>query len=332
MKKTGSFGEFLPLRVLLHTGVEVNLKYLIKKKFKNWLIYIFVLSLFHFIRSLPRAFAMYLMEFLSTICFYLLAKERRLTIKNLSRVFGHEKSPAEILEMAKKVFKTLGRNGAEIFQLKKTLTPDPYRYISIIGLDNLERALAKGKGVIILTGHIGCWELLGGFFPMIGYEFAAVGTRLYDLRLDAILVKNRASVGMKVIERSTGARQIYKYLQAGGLVGILIDQDTRVDSVFVDFMGKPTYTPVGPVTFALRLGTPIVPAAIHLQPDNRHELEVYEEIEIEKTGDPEQDRIINTQKCSKAIEKMIFKDPIQWVWLHDRWKTRPEHIVSSNEV
>ncbi len=328
MKKTGLLGEYSPEHSLLHTGVEVNLKYLIRKKFKNWLIYILVVSLFHFIRALPRAVAMQLMQFLSEICFYLLAKERRLTIKNLSWVFGHEKSPDEIRQMAKKVFKTLGRNGAEIFQLNKILRPDPYRYITVKGLEHLERALAKGKGAIIVTGHIGCWELLGGFFPMIGYDFAAVGTRLYDLRLDAILVKNRASVGMKVIERSTGARQIYKYLQAGGLVGILIDQDTRVDSVFVDFMGKPTYTPVGPVTFALRLGTPIVPAAIHLQPDNRHEIEVYEEIEIEKTGDPEQDRIINTQKCSKAIEKMIFKDPIQWVWLHDRWKTQPEHVVS----
>jgi KDO2-lipid IV(A) lauroyltransferase len=316
------------LTKLWQTGVGVNLKYLIKKKLKNWLIYIFVLSLFHFIRSLPRSRAMNLMQFISSICFYLLAKVRRLTIKNLTQVFGHDKSPAQIRQMAKKVFKTLGRNGAEIFQLQKTLTPDPYRYIAVKGLENLERALAKGKGGILLTGHIGCWELFGGFFSMIGYDIAAVGTRLYDSRLDAILVNNRASVGMKVIDRTTGARQIVKQLHAGGLVAILIDQDTRVDSVFVDFMGKPTYTPVGPVTLALKLGTSIIPASIHLQPDDCHEVEIYAEIELEITGDREKDRIVNTQKCSTAIEKMILKDPIQWVWLHDRWKTQPEHIAS----
>lgn len=304
----------------------MNFKYLIKKKLKNWLIYILVLFLVHFIRALPRSVAMNLMQFIGKSCFYLLAKVRRLTIKNLTQVFGHEKSPAEIYRMAKKVFMTLGRNGADIFQLKKTLTPDPFRYVSVNGLENLDRTLAKGRGVIVVTGHIGCWEMLAGFLSKIGYNISAVGTRMYDPRLDAILVENRSSVGVKVIDRDTGARQIIKQLHSGGVVGILIDQDTRVDSVFIDFMGKSAYTPVGPVTLALKLGISLVPASIHLQPDDRHLVELYEEVNLEITGDREKDRIINTQRCSKIIEKMILKDPIQWVWMHDRWKTRPEQV------
>lgn len=301
----------------------MNLKYLITKKFKNWLIYILVQFFFFLLQNMPRKLAFFLLTRISLFCFRVIPDARKKTIKHLSQVFGAEKNEAEILKMAWTVFRNLGRNAVDMFRLKKLLGKDPYRYVKVNGLDNLDEALSGNKGVIVITGHIGCWELMAGFISSIGYTVGVVGTPLYDPRLDRMLVENRTSVGLKNIVRDTGAREILKLLKTGNIVGILIDQDTKVDGEFVDFLGKPALTPVGPVTLALKTGAAIVPMAIHIQDDNTHLIEIEHAIELEHTGDKKQDRIVNTAKCSKAVERMLLKDPTQWVWMHERWKTKP---------
>jgi len=301
----------------------VNLKYLITKRFKNWFIYVLVRFFFFLLQIMPRQVAYLVLTRISLLCYYLIPDARQKTRRHLTLVFGKEKSPEQIRQMSKEVFRNLGRNATDMFRIQKALKKDPYRYVSVRGLEHLDQALARGKGVIVITGHIGCWELLAGFFSSIGYSAAVVGTPLYDPRLDAMLIKNRTSVGLTNINRDRGARQILKELHSNHILGILIDQDTKVDGVFVDFLGMPALTPVGPVTLAMKTGASIVPMSIHIQPDNRHLIEVEAMIPLQISNNRQLDRQINTARCSQAVERMLLKDPTQWVWMHERWKTKP---------
>lgn len=260
------------------------------------------------------------------LCYYVIADARDKTIRHLTLAFGKEKNAKQIKQMARDVFRNLGRNAVDMFRLKKIVGTDPDRYVTCHGLEHLDRALAKAKGVVVITGHLGCWELLAGYVAAKGYSSSVVGTPLYDPRLDKMLVDNRTSVKLKNIVRSSGVREILRTLRKGEIVGILIDQDTRVDGIFVDFLGIPAYTPVGPVVLAMRTGAAIVPMAIHIEKDNKHIIEVESGIELEISGDESKDRLINTIKCSNVIERFLLKNPTQWVWMHERWKRKPDNL------
>jgi Kdo2-lipid IVA lauroyltransferase/acyltransferase len=112
-------------------------------------------------------------------------------------------------------------------------------------------------------------------------------------------------------------------LKLGGAVAILIDQDTKVKSVFVDFFGMKASTPVGAAVLALKTGAAIVPTSVYLGEDNKQHMEIFPEIEVTSMGDEEADIVVNTQRFTNFIEQQVRKHPEQWVWMHERWKTRP---------
>ena len=114
-----------------------------------------------------------------------------------------------------------------------------------------------------------------------------------------------------------------KTLKTGGMVVILIDQDTKVKSRFINFLGKPASTPIGGTIMAQKTGAAVVPIFITLQPDYSQLIRIYPEVKMECTGDPEKDLLVNTQNISNATEMVILQNPSQWVWMHERWKTRP---------
>jgi len=169
--------------------------------------------------------------------------------------------------------------------------------------------------------------LLGAFLAIKGYPVNVVGAPIYDPRLDALVVKNRLSSGMNYIARGDATREIIRVLRRNELIGILIDQDTRkVDGVFVDFLGHPAYTPLGPVVLAMKTGAAIVPMAVHLKKNGRHSIDVRPALDMKFTGDLENDRIENTKLCNDVLTDFIRRHPTQWVWMHERWKTKPEDI------
>ncbi len=296
----------------------------VRKRIKNWLIYVAVRSGILWMLSVQRTTAMKFLQSLSLLGFYLVKSERNKTIANLTKVFGSSKSPEEIRQMAKDVFKNLGRNMADAFTIPRFNKNNIDKYIKAEGLEILDKALENGTGVIILTGHIGNWELLGAYVAMRGYPLHVVGASIYDPRLDNLVVKNREYSGMKYIARGRATRDIIKALRNKEIVGILIDQDTkRVDGVFVEFLGHQAFTPVGPVVLAMKTKAVIVPMAIHIKKDGTHFIKVKEQLPLQFTGDVEKDRIYNTQLCNNALSEFIRANPTQWVWMHERWKTKP---------
>lgn len=294
------------------------------KRAKNWLIYILVKGGLAWIKSVKRLTAIKFLQALGWFGFYLVRSERRITIDHLTMVYGDQKSSKEIYRMARAVFANLGRNMADAFRIPLYNARNIDNFVKSAGLENLNQALQKGKGVLALTGHIGNWELMGSYLALKGYTVNVVGAPIYDPRLDQLVVNNRLQGGLKYIARGSATREIIRALRRNEIVGLLIDQDTKhVDGVFVDFLGKKAYTPVGPVILAMKTGAPIVPMAIHIQKDNRHQIKINPELKLKKSGNQEDSRIHNTQICSDAVEEFIRQTPTQWVWMHKRWKTKP---------
>lgn len=296
----------------------------LRKRIKNWLIFQLVRSLIKLVRVLPRRVAIKVFERLGALAFRLIRKEREKTLRHLRLAFGAQKSETEIFDLAQNTFRALGRNAAEALRLPQMKRDGLEQYIRFAGREHLDKALARGRGVLCITGHIGCWELMAMCIAS-HYPLAVVGAAIYDPRLDEILVREREQAGYRTFSRTaSGTRQILRWFREGGVLGILIDQDTRVEGEFVDFFGQAAYTPSGPIVLAERTEVPIVPLAIHMNEDFTHTVEVRPEIELQKTGDARADRIANIEKCSKAVEAFIREHPEQWVWMHERWKTRPE--------
>ena len=299
----------------------------LRKRVKNWFIYVAIKSGILWMLTVQRITAMKFLQHLAVLGFYLVKSERNKTIANLRKVYGTEKTEKEIYQMGKQVFGDLGRNMADAFMLSRFNSQNIDHYVKIKGLENLDQALSQKRGVIALTGHIGNWELLGAYLSMKGYPVSVVGAPIYDPRLDELVVKNRVHSGMHYIPRGNATREIIRVLRRNEIVGILIDQDTRrVDGVFVDFLGFKAYTPVGPVVLAMKTNSLIVPMAIHMDKKGFHHIEILKPLKLRFSRDSVQDRVYNTRLCNDVLSYFIRKHPTQWVWMHERWKTKPEDI------
>ena len=295
----------------------------IGKQLKHNLIYYATLGLLFIFRRLSRRRALALGGKLGELAGWVLRGERERVRRHLSVAFGDRASDRWV----RQVFVDLGKNAVDAFRLRITSEEELRRMVREEGFEHLDHALAQGKGVIALTGHIGNWELLGAYVAMRGYPLHVVGRRLNNPRLDRLVVENREGAGVRNIARGRGTRAILRALRRGEMVGFLIDQDTKVDGVFVDFFGRPAYTPIGPVVLAMKTGASIVPVAIHRKVDGTHHVVVRKAISLVHTGDEMEDRRVNTERCSKALEWFIREHPTQWVWMHRRWKTRPKRVT-----
>jgi KDO2-lipid IV(A) lauroyltransferase len=263
--------------------------------------------------------------FLGGCAYVLIPKAREQVIKNLSLAFP-EKGRGDLAILGRASFRELGRNAYDALRMDAAGQDYLNSSVRFSGRDIFDRAMKQGRGVVVVTGHIGCWELMPAAFAALGYPINVIGRRAYDDRLNEMLVGLRSRHGIRTIDRNAGAKEALRCLRRGEALGVLIDQDTRVKGVFVDFFGRPAYTPTGAVEFALRTGAALVPMAIHRNGDGKHSIEVLEPLNVTTTGNEEQDITLQTQRCTEVLEGFIRRHPTQWVWMHDRWKTKPEHL------
>lgn len=300
------------------------------KRIKYTAIYWLVRFLIFVANVFPRRAWLAFCGFLGKLAYGIVGDARDKAIFHLGFAFGREKSTKEVVAMSKEVFRMLGRNGGEILRAIKVRTLEDLNKILVThGIENFERAHAKGNGVIFLTCHLGAFDLQVTNMALRGLKPSIIGTPLKDERLNDLLFKYRNAYGAVATERGKEMFRLIKALKTGGSVAILIDQDTKVKSRFVDFFGTPAATPVGAAILALKTGAAVVPTYIYLdEDDGMQHMHILPEIPTSETGDEEKDMIDNTQVYTKFIEEVIRKHPTQWVWMHERWKTRPgEEIV-----
>ena len=299
----------------------------IRKSIKYSLLTIAIKVLLFAIRLVPRKVSMSVMGGLGALVFMLSKKERDKAISNLNIAYGQEKSQDEIKAMAREVFVNLGKSGAEFAIKMGQNNPEQFfENLEVKGREHLQEALNKEKGILALVNHMGCWEGTALALPMLGIPTYAIGKKLGNEQLNTLLFESRGKKGVKTLARGTSYKTMLRVLKEKNLVGILIDQDTNVRGVFVDFYGKPAFTPIGGAMLAMDSGAPVLPMFYIKKDDDTYEFIIDEEIPLVVTGNRRKDMEENTRLFHAVIEKYIKKYPTQWVWFHNRWKTRPEMV------
>ncbi len=303
----------------------------LRKKLRDDFFYLLALSFIKILRLAPRRPALIAMRFLARLAFPFAIAPRQRALTHLSMVYGKAKNPQQIKALARAVFVHFATVFVDVVRMPVIIRSGINELVSTEGTEHLDRAFKAGKGVILTTCHFGNFELLGAWMAQNGYPMKAIGTALFDPRLDQILVEIRKCSGNTPISRGKSTREIIRTLKKGEAVGMLIDQDTKSQGVFVNFFGKPAHTPTGPAVLAHRLNVPIIPAFMYLKEDFSYHLECQPPLDLVRTNDEASDIIVNTQKISDAYEAMIRRYPEQWVWMHKRWKTQPPP-ATDNEV
>jgi KDO2-lipid IV(A) lauroyltransferase len=278
---------------------------------------------------LPRKLALSLGVLLADLLFSLSQREKARALENLSIAFGREKSPSDILRICRYCFENLGKGLMEVVRFPRLTSENLDRLVAFHGIQNVDSAFKAGRGVILLTAHFGSWELLGASLSLLGYSVNYVVRPVRSPRLDVLVNRNRESIGVSCIPRGTSIKRALRCLKRNELLGILADIDTKVDGVFVDFFGRPAFTPRGPVSIALRTGAALVPTFIIRQKDDTHRIVIEKTLKLKVTGVLEEDIRVNTARFTKIIESYIRKYPEQWIWTHQRWKTQPSAVGDS---
>lgn len=295
----------------------------VRRRIQYRAIYALVRSLIVASHCMPRRAWLWCCGKLGGLTFYLAPRTSRLTMCHLSQAFP-ERSKADIRRLARKNFSMLAKNSGEILRATKVRTlADLEEFMVTHGFENFEAAQAKGNGVILLTCHLGPFDLQVTNMALHGVCPLVIGTRLKDPRLHDLLWKQRNALGAVAVERGKETFRLLKALKSGQTLGILIDQDTRVKSRFVEFFGRSASTPVGAALLAMKTGASVVPIYVYLGEDNLQHMHYLPEFETISTGDEEADMVANTQRYTRFIEDRIREHPEQWVWMHERWKTKP---------
>ena len=277
-------------------------------------------------RWLPLPVAQALGGWCGLIAYGLLARERALTWAHLRRAFGPRLSDTTCHYIARRVFVSLGKTSAEWFVLERLSPARIRRLVDVHGLAHLRQALAKGRGVIALSGHFGNWEFLSVALASLGFEGGVLARRLRYPEYERFLWTMRRRLGVATYARGS-VKEVAQVLRANHIIGVVPDQDVdSLDGVFVDFFEQPAYTPVGPAALALMTGSPILPCFC-VRDGRRFRVVIEGPIAITRTEDRTRDLVEITQAWSRVVESYIRSHPDQWAWVHRRWKTQPETAI-----
>jgi KDO2-lipid IV(A) lauroyltransferase len=292
---------------------------------KGWLEYAAVWLLLKGLGFLPRSLARRLAAKVAGILYALSPKLRKTAATNL-RIAFPDWTETQRADVIRNMVRNLGRMAAEFARIPKYSRENIEQIVVLDGNENFLESRKQGKGVLILTGHIGAWELSSFAHALYGYPLHFMARPLDNQRIDALVNSYRCASGNRAIFKNESARVMLRILKDSGTIGILADQNTMPDeAVFVDFFGKPASTTTGIARVALYTDAAVVPGyAVWDESTGKYRLRFEPAVELIRTGDAERDIRENTQRFAKVIEDIIRKYPDQWVWVHGRWSIRPK--------
>ncbi len=276
------------------------------------------------LRWLPQRLALPTAEFAGIACGSVVSKWRDVAESNLQRALPELDSAAR-RRVRLGVYRNLGRVALALAKLPAWSKRTILQHVDFSGLEHFRAAEAKGSGVLLLTGHLGNWELGALAHGAVVGPISVMVRPIANPLVDRIVEARRSAHGNRVIAKRNSAREVLKALAAGGTVGILADQNALPeDAVFVEFFGMPAAAHKGFAQLALRSGAAVVPAFARWDPaSRRHVVEYGPEIETVRSGAAERDIEINTQRFQRVLEEQVRANPDQWLWIHRRWKTQP---------
>ncbi|MHB8301441.1 MAG: lysophospholipid acyltransferase family protein [Acidobacteriaceae bacterium] len=291
---------------------------------RSKLEYALVWLLVQILGKLPRTVARAIGAAIGGTAFYAMGHLRRVGLSNLALAFP-EKSPGERKRILRGMYRNLGWQLAEFCQMPRYTLQQANRFIRYEGLANYLKARERGKGVLVLTGHLGAWELSSFYHSLAGHPMSMVIRRLDNHRIDRFVNHVRCQHGNRVLHKDDFARGLIAAMRSGETVGVLMDTNmTPPQGVFVDFFGHAACTASGVARVALRTGAAVVPGFLLWEPrERRYVLHFQPALALIDTGDDERDALANTQLFTRALEDVVRRCPEQWLWVHRRWKTRP---------
>ena len=274
--------------------------------------------------ALPRSLARFGGGCLGVLAWSLLPRLRRVGMCNLALALPGQ-VPAQRRLTLLRSFVSLGLHLAEFAQMRRYDAVRAQRFIRYEGLENYLRARDAGRGALVLTAHLGAWELSSFFHSLMGYPMGMVIRRLDNSRVDRLVNGIRTMHGNRILHKDEFARGLLKAMHAGETVGILMDTNmTPPQGVFVPFFGVEACTASGLARVALRSEAAVLPGfLLWNRAEGKYVLHFGPELTLQRTGDSEADALANTALFTHTLEGYIRQYPEQWLWVHRRWKTRP---------
>jgi Kdo2-lipid IVA lauroyltransferase/acyltransferase len=273
---------------------------------------------------LPRPLARVAGITLGQLVYLFHAKLRRVGMRNLQLAFP-EKTARERKKILRGVFTSLGRQLGEVCLFPRYTRENVNEVVVYSGFENFEQAQGRGKGVLYLTAHLGGWELSAFSHSLQGHPLHVVMRGMDNPYLDRFVQSMRTMHGNRAVHKDNFVRGLLSAMKAGKTVGILMDTNmTPPQGVFVDFFGIPACTASGLARIALRTDAAVVPGfTIWDRELGKYILRFEPALKLIRTGDEEADIVANTAMFTKVIETYVWRYPDQWLWVHRRWKTRP---------
>jgi KDO2-lipid IV(A) lauroyltransferase len=317
-RQRAAFYVLAPAAGLLHNWDPM-------KSLRQWFEYAALWLALKFLGLLRRRTARALGAAAASALFALRPPLGRTALFNLKLAFP-EWTDERRREVVRGMVRQLGWMAGEFSQFPKYARGRIEDVVKLDGLENFLAAKHRGKGVLFLTGHLGAWELAPFAQACYGHPLHFLVRAIDNPHVDALINGYRSLSGNAPIDKNQSARAILRILQGGGTVGILADQNTLPgEAVFVDFFGISASTTSGIARVALHTGAAVVPGYIFWdEPARKYCLRLEPEIELSRTGDLDRDILDNTARFTRVIEDYIRRYPDQWVWVHKRWKIRPE--------
>ncbi|MCC7201575.1 MAG: lysophospholipid acyltransferase family protein [Nitrospirae bacterium] len=311
----------------MDTNAVVTVKKKRHSRLTGFVQYMTVVILVRVLSLLPYRLASDTGGLIGRLGYLMDKRHRNIALDNLARAFpGMDRQ--SLVSIAGRVFENLGRSVAEFInlasqkpeELKKQLDT----LISIEGMDNLNYAMRKRRGIIYLSGHFGNWELLGLVVSANGCPFNAIARPIDNHRIGRIINSLRGVLGANIFPKKAVLKDTLKCLKRGECVAILLDQNSSgEEGVFVTYFDQPAATNRGLALIAMKSGASVLPVFIIREQTYKHRVIYLPEVEIKRSDDLEGDVVRYTQEFTDVIESVVREYPEQWFWMHRRWKSRP---------
>jgi KDO2-lipid IV(A) lauroyltransferase len=283
-----------------------------------------VVAVARILGRLPRGFARVLACLLAFAMYWCLGRLRCVGMRNLELALPLLSSKAR-KKILRGVYVHLSWKLVEFCRMTRYNPENLRNWMRTEGLEHYLNAQARGNGVLVITGHLGAWELSSFYHSLMGHPMGMVIRRLDNARLDEYVNCIRCMHGNYVVHKDDFGRGLLKAMHSGGTVGILMDTNmTPPQGEFVKFFGIDACTGTGLAHIARKTGAAVVPGFMLWEPDERrYVLHFGPEVEIPHTENVAADVLEGTQRCTNVLESWIRSYPDQWLWIHRRWKTRP---------
>jgi len=286
--------------------------------------YWIIRTIFQLMSYIPLSAGRFMGKALGAFISFIPVARLKVSRDNIKNTLGASLTGAEAARLNRDVYKHFGQTLFELSHIFRIDNNNLDEYVVFEGAENLTNALARGKGVFLLSAHLGNWEMITAAVSIRYGRLSAIASPQHSPSIERLIYTIRTRFGMEVIPKKKGLKKMISAINQNRIVGILLDLNTKWDQgVFVDFLGRPACTNKALALMALKMDAPVIPGFSVRKEDGLYHIILEEEVRLIRTGDRTVDIEENTALFTRIIEAQVKRYPDQWLWVHRRWKTLP---------